>query len=114
MFTIVSAITTIVVGEISSATETAAPAFEADPLVTFGERLSQASEGKNLLDSTSNVNPSSSWPENAAHPLPILMDTDDTGLPSSASSSPMNTPPSLEQVIQLQQTKKQINPTTHG
>jgi hypothetical protein len=114
MYTIVSATTTIVVGESSSATEAAAPSFEADPLVTFGERLSQTSAGKNVLDSTSNANPSSSWPENAAHPLPIMMDTDDIGLPSSESSAPMNIPPSLEQVIQLQQTKKQINPTTHG
>jgi hypothetical protein len=80
-------------------TSTAAPASAApilespvdDPLVLFGERLSETA-----------IPRGGKWPQGAAHPLPIRNDE----LDASASA--------LEEALELSKRKKQINPTTHG
>ena len=68
-----------------------------DPLVLFGERLS---ETKAMPKSSGGK-----WPQDAAHPLPLRMDDDDD-IDTSRSA--------LEEALDASQLKKQINPTTHG
>jgi hypothetical protein len=67
---------------------TDSPTTVADPLVSFGERLSNPPK----------------WPQDAAHPLPMLIQNEP--LPSQ--------PNAIEEAIEMAKTKKQINPTTHG
>lgn len=105
----VATITTVgTSGKPSSAMEASIPASEAvDPLVTFGESLSSKNSG-----GVNSIRPiSSSWPDNAAHPLPTLADP---FVPPSTTKMESQQPPALEQVLQQSQLKKQINPTTHG
>jgi hypothetical protein len=78
-----------------------------DPLVSFGESLSKTSYTNNIVpvQQSSSLSSSSSWPHNAAHPLPIP-DQDTSLLPLP--------PPTIDEVIQQSKMKKRINPTTHG
>ena len=115
-------VATIAVGageEPSTAIESSSPESSTeivDPLVTFGESLSSKSSDSSSVNSIRPIS-SSSWPDNAAHPLPTLA-TDPiptTAEMEESSSQPPSPPPlALEQVLQQSKSKKQINPTTHG
>ena len=100
-------------GKPSIAVETPSSVSEVvDPLVVFGESLSSKGAGGGALNSVLPIS-SSSWPHNAAHPLPPLAD------PLLSPATPVTDvmsqqQPALEQVLQQSKLKKKINPTTHG
>ena len=101
-------------GQIATAIEApSSPSEVVDPLVLFGESLSSKSSNNLnsvLPASSSSTSSSSSWPHNAAHPLPTLADP---LLPTPIAEMESRAP-ALEQVLEQSKLKKQINPTTHG